>query len=249
MKKVDPEDILYKKASKLDIICKFLFIVNVLISFILFIYEMEFMFTIEIIIALVYLLFKILNDHYFWYEAEKERRKDNISNGFNVEISEEKTEGYYNNKFEPSFKKYVANVFESNYFSREISKRMIIYAAFKCLFVLVIFIIAALSYLSNNIVLAIVQVLFSAEVIEEAISIICYYFKINSLYEKARNELVTVGIVTKNQYVWLFEYCMEYENIKSYYKVRLDTKIYDKLNEELSNNWSKIEKQIKFDAN
>lgn len=246
MKLFDSIDKYYVKSARLNRLMDILFIINIFISIVLTSLENDYLCISEIVIVLVYLICKVIDDHYFWYEAEKERRKDNISNGFNIEISEEKTEGYYNNEFKPSFKKYVVNVFESNYFSREISKRMIFRASLKCIFALMIFTFCALSSLSNNVLLVIVQVLFSAEITEDAISIICYYFKISSLYEKARNELITVGIISKNQYVWLLEYCMEYENIKSYYKVRLNSKIYNSLNENLSNNWDEIKKQIKF---
>lgn len=38
----------------------------------------------------------------------------------------------------------------------------------------------------------------------------------------------------------------EYESIKAHYKVRLSSKIYHQMNESLSEEWSEIERNIKF---
>lgn len=96
---------------------------------------------------------------------------------------------------------------------------------------------------SDGILLLIVQTLFSSSVILETIQLIAYCIRINELYNQVYQHFFTDRNSNKNAY-WIQWYVVEYESIKSYYKVRLDSKLFNKYNDSLGNNWKEIEKNI-----
>ena len=58
-------------------------------------------------------LLSFIDDCWFWYEAESTHRAGGIENAFGIEITNLNTEEYYNNRQQPSIKKYQLNTFEN----------------------------------------------------------------------------------------------------------------------------------------
>lgn len=98
---------------------------------------------------------------------------------------------------------------------------------------------------NDDILLVIAQTVFSAVVIEDAIRLIIFTQRIKTLYEEAYCELITIGISTTAQRVWLKYFCVEYESIKAHYRIRLSEPLFNKLNPQLSETWEKLSSQIK----
>lgn len=99
---------------------------------------------------------------------------------------------------------------------------------------------------NDDILLVIAQTVFSAVVIEDAIRLIIFTQRIKTLYEEGYHELITVGISTTAQRVWLKFFCVEYESIKAHYRIRLSESLFNKLNPQLSETWEKLSSQIKI---
>lgn len=76
---------------------------------------------VQIVVALLYFVSNTIDDGCFWYEAEKQRRKNGIQNGLGMRLSEYETEEYYNNDLPHSLERYGMNILESNYFSKIIA--------------------------------------------------------------------------------------------------------------------------------
>lgn len=247
MIKIDEINTLYKKSNTLEIINKILFISNIFCSLLAILptgklKEMFILF--QIIIALLYVITKNIDDGLFWYNAESARRKDSIQTAFNITLTTYKTEGYYNNEFEPSIIKYAVNTFESNYFSNFLSGKMLLSSSLKSIVAIIILIITGWAHNSSEILLIILQSLFSVYVIEDTFILIFYKFRMQKLFDDAFSSLITIGINNKKQEIWLLAYILEYESIKAHYKVRINNKIFNLYNDELSKKWNELQSKI-----
>lgn len=195
--------------------------------------------TIQIVVALLYFISNTIDDGCFWYEAEKQRRKNGIQNGLGTRLSEYETEGYYNNDLPPSLEKYGMNILESNYFSKIISGKMMIKTGLCAIAAVVALIIACIFMKNVNILLIIAQTAFSSYVLVDFAMLVLYKIRMEDVYNDAYNILI-LGNQTRNHQAWLVSYIVEYEAIKAHYKVRLDEKIFNKVNADLSVKWQNI---------
>lgn len=51
----------------------------------------------QIGISIILISIKIIDNNFFWFDAESSRRKSTIKDGFNLNIQQEETVDYYNN--------------------------------------------------------------------------------------------------------------------------------------------------------
>ena len=195
--------------------------------------------TIQIVVALLYFISNTIDNGYFWYEAEKQRRKNGIQNGFGARLSEYETEGYYNNELPPSLEKYGMNILESNYFSKIISGKMMIKTGLCAVVAVVALMIACIYMEDRNLLLIIAQTTFSSYVLVDFVMLMIYKIRMEALFNEAYNILI-LGNQTRDHRAWIVSYIVEYEAIKAHYKVRLEKKIFDKINAEVSANWQNI---------
>ena len=121
---------------------------------------------------------------------------------------------------------------------------MLIKSALKALVSVVVLFATGWLVSNGDILLIISQAVFSAYVVENTVLLTMYKAKMDNLYDEAYSSFVTVGIKNKKQKVWLLSYAVEYEAIKAHYKVRLDSAIFNKYNDELSKKWDRLQKKI-----
>lgn len=249
MSKKDDINKLYDKSAFINRINGILFFVNVVLSLILLsnVEELNKAITIlQIVLSVVFAILLLINECWLWYDAESARRKGNIQNGFNINLQQLHTEGYYNNSISPSLLKYAVNTFESNFFSKEIAIRMLPKKIITCLISMIAFIIS-LRYVENNELLLIIsQIIFSSYFIFDTIILISYTIRIKHWYEKAYDQLITNGIKYRDQLKWLLYYIVEYECVKAYFKVNLDSNLFKKYNNALSEEWNNIKKEVSY---
>lgn len=74
----------------------------------------------------MYVVLEILDDNFFWYNAERVRRQTDIENGFEIDITEYETNEYYNNNLPNNITKFSVNAFESIMFSKATVGRMLL---------------------------------------------------------------------------------------------------------------------------
>ena len=94
----------------------------------------------------------------------------------------------------------------------------------------------------------VIQSIFSVSIIIETIYLITFLCRIDKLYDAMYSILVTMGN-TENQAtqnILLLFYVLEYETIKAHYKIHLDSKIFNKINDKLSEEWLAICKKIRL---
>lgn len=238
----------YKKTNVVGIIINALFYLNLFLSLLILIFDKLTIYILPVLIvcSLLTPLLSLLDDCWLWYEAEATRRASCIENAFGIDITNLNVEGYYNNEQQPSLKKYELNTFENIFFSKSISEKMLIPAGIKSTIIFIVFILICIKMKNENIILLIAQTAFSANYICGFVSLWVYRIRLNNLFEMFYKTFVTVGIKGKNTNILLLNYIVEYEAIKAHYKIRLSSKIFEKNNEYLTNEWKEIEKKCKI---
>ncbi len=247
MSKRDDINILYESSGIITKITNILFYLNISAATISLISSniiKDVLNIIQISFSGLFVVLSIINDCCLWYDAESARRKNNIQNAFNIKFQELTTIGYYNNRISPSLLKYAVNTFESNYFSKIIAQKTMPKEIAKIILSLFVLLISIRYIANGDLLLIISQIVFSSYFILNAIMLLVYTIKLSHWYDKAYENFITFGIKNKSQLIWLMYYIVEYECIKAYFKIKLDSKIFRKLNPSLSKEWDKIQKSI-----
>jgi len=201
----------------------------------------------QVILALAYVVLTVIDNCSLWYEAEIGRIKDNIANAFSANLTEERTEGYYNNNQAPSIKKYAVNTYESAFYSREEAKAMRPCAIIKiAVAVGVVLLLTLLRTVDITWVLWAAQALFSSVVVIDCIQLIVFSYKMNSVCKQFYTQLITESrTATAEHEAILISCAVEYETTKMYFKVRLSQKVFKKLKSKLEGEWARLLSQIK----
>lgn len=246
MSRRDDVSIKYEKSNKLSNMCNYVFIIIFLCAILSCFFDgciLTALIWIQIVLTFISVFLQVIDDSYFWFSAEETRRKSTISNAYGVNNQPEITDGYYNNNLAPSLFKHSVNVFESNYFSYEISSKMITLSIVKMILSFSVIIVSIRFINDDELLLTIAGTLFSSSCIADTIKLIIYNNKMKKLYDDAYRFFITDNSDSSN-ISWIQTYIIEYECVKAYFKVRLDSKIFDKMNSKLSQNWKDINKNI-----
>ena len=127
------------------------------------------------------------------------------------------------------------------------SGKMITPYIFKRILIVAILVFAMVRTSNLNFILAGVQGIFSASIIEDSIALVLYHKEMVSLYESQYDFFIMkneqLGINSAEEAI-LIRNIVRYEVVKAYYKVQLDSKIYKKYRDSMNDNWTKIEKAI-----
>lgn len=243
----DDVQALYNKHNKLTFGANILFALNVAALILLAILpstQAGILTLASIILTVLYIACVIVNEIFVGNAAEAERRKTFIKDSFNINITSKKTVKYYNNIEQPSIIRMGLNCYESIFFTHKILKQMLPARAIRLLLLVVPYIVVVF-ILGNNteLVLCVTQTLFSAEVIISFIKLCYYYIKVGEIQEKLRGIFI-ITPTSHNREPLLVAVTMEYECVKSYCKVALSSRIFNKNNEKWSHEWDKLLREI-----
>lgn len=242
MSRRDDVMVLYRPSEILDKIEKVLFGLDIVAALVALVSNetiSSIAIVVQIVVALLYFVSNTIDDGCFWYEAEKQRRKNGIQNGLGMRLSEYDTEEYYNNNLPHSLERYGMNILESNYFSKIIAGKMLLKVGAYALGAVVALVIACRFVSDENVLLLIAQTAFSSYVLVNFVMLVLYKIRLEALYSEAYNVLI-LGNQTHSHQAWLISYVVEYEAIKAHYKIRLEQKIFNKMNRELSAKWQDV---------
>jgi len=251
MSKRDDVNALYQKSLRIEKWCKLLFWANALLALSACFFTdkiLEYLVVAQIVVAFIYVIAKLVDDGVFWYNAERAGRNNNIETAFGISLSEYKRDGYYNNELAPSIVKYAVNTFESNYFTCCVAKKMITNSSVKTLIAVTVLLVTLFLVGNREVLLVMSQAVFSVYVIEETVMMIIYATRMKKLFDEALSMLITVGISNERQEIWLLSYVVEYEAVKAHYKIRLDSRLFEKMNNELSIKWTDLYDNIRVNV-
>lgn len=249
MSKRDDVQKYYKWSSIIQKIVSFSFIINTIATSISLVISDDFLLIcviVQIIATFINIFLGWLDDNVILPNAERTRRKVNIDNSFDINTTVDMTDGYYNNKLNPSVEKLILNNFESIYFTMNIAKKMIFKEVIKALISVIILFIAFNVFAGSEMLLLIFQVVFSGTYILGLASLLIYISQINGLYENFYQCLITESYYSDKTIIRLLGLSAEYEIIKGSHKIKLSSKIFDQLNPVLSSQWDSLQRESLF---
>lgn len=233
---------LYNKCNNISSIANWLFIINIIISFILiFDFKYKYIFVIfSLILTIVYVVLSNINEIYFCNQAENERRRSLLKESFDINVTLSETNKYYNNHEQPSIEKLGLNCYESVFFTKNIVDKMILPSIIKISACLIIYLILMIKLENLDILLVITQTLFSTEILVSFIKLCYYKFQIDKIYKKFQDIFFILGSNNEKSEVLILDATMDYECLKSYCKIAISSRIFNNNNKNWSSDWDKL---------
>lgn len=256
-KKVDDISQYYVPVKRFENIGKILFWINAILSFTLpysvsvigedktNILKIAFL-----ILVLGYFFVIQIKTLYLFPKAESMRRKQLLSNSFGVPLSLDKTSSYYNNSFPPSVERLGANTMENALFSREIIKKMLVNKRILTFgYFLIWLLVFAIRHNNYESLISITQVVFSVEIIAEWGRLEILRIRCGDIYEDLYQHFYNKPESSEKAIATLLDAFVAYESAKSEGGIQLSTKIYNQLNDSLSEEWDTIRQKLNMDDN
>lgn len=204
--------------------------------------------TLSILALILIFLFDIFIE-YYREKGELNRRKDFIDNSFGTKLSINSSILYYDNEeICDGLYKALVNVFENSFFSLKITNKMKNQALCKNIIMLVLVVICAFYGFSNSsLALPILQLFLSKYFIEDILTLFKYNSKVEYIFQDIvrlfSNGLSKRTLTTNLTQATVIHILIEYEANIANSKLFLDTKIFNKLNSSLTNEWIKIKEK------
>lgn len=187
-------------------------------------------------LAVSYFLSDIISN-YLFQKAEAKRRDDFFDNSLNTSHSEENSNEYFtNDNITPSIKKMGVNCFENSFFTKSVSAKMLKPMIINSIVVFLLFLILAIT--NNHLFVTALQIALPYTIIQQTIRLFVFHNRIENICKRFRQIFTTHNkkTITKS----ILHNVSSYETTLSWACIKLDSKLFDKMNDELSENWNKI---------
>ncbi|MGH0631919.1 hypothetical protein [Bacillus pacificus] len=179
---------------------------------------------------------------------EDKRRKHLLSNSFGIPLDNETTNKYYNNDINPSIIKLGINVMENALFAKNVTDKM----AKKERIIIFLYLISWLLCLllrNNNLefISIVSQTLFASTILSSWLKLEVLRYQTQTIYDELYRLFLTTGIKNSNkQMPYILDAFVKYEAAKAYSGVKQSTKIFKKINHEVSLEWEQVKQQLKI---
>lgn len=179
---------------------------------------------------------------YLFPRAEDKRRQELLSNSFGVSLTHEETVGYYNNDQTHPVKRLAASVMESAFFTREISRKMLMAERSRTIGYIVIYLVGALIRSTDLELLAVsAQALFGGEIIARWFRMEWLRMRSEQAFDNFNRLFTTKPSFTKSavqsQALEMYTF---YETTKSTAAILLSSKLFHEHNPRLTGEWEQI---------
>lgn len=247
----DSLDKYYFKINQLDKLNTILFWINALLSIaVFFLGNYLILKEILLIIFIITTISYFLSDNYLSIflipNVEEKRRLHLLTNSFNVPLDNEKTNKYYNNNLKPSLLKLGANVLENSLFAKRVTQEMAKIERIKiasCIFVWLIALLIRTTDLELISIFA--QTLFASTIIPAWLKLEVLSIKNNEIY-KCLYDIFLFHSKNDEKKITarLLDCFIKYESAKAYSGVKQSSKIFQRINPEVTEEWEQIKRNL-----
>lgn len=250
--RVDTIDRYFLPVKSLEKVSTFLFWINVLLSICIVFLEDYPAFKAWvngafIVVTLSYTAVTLALGLWVLPKAQMHRSTHLIVDALGVALDNEVTNQYYNNPQRPSVTRLGMNVFENSLFSWRISERMLIIERTKILIYIIAWLLLVLPRTTSlDLIAAGAQALFASALLSDYLRLEIARIQFHSVYKDSwhlflngipdTNNATTTGVI--------LNLAMRYECIKSSMTVSLDSKIFTKINDEVTREWEQIKSRL-----
>jgi len=253
--RVDSLDRHYKIIDKFNTTTSSLFWVNAVLSIAVFFVAdnltvknmLLFVFTIT---TLAYFVIDNYLSIFIIPKVEDKRRVHLLTNSFNVPLDNERTNKYYNNELDPSLLKLGANLFENSLFAQRVTQEMAKRERIKVVLFVVVFIVALMFRTTEMELISILaQTLFASTLIPAYLRLEVLNYKNKAIFDCLHDIFLFHNQPNENDErlsAKLLDCFVKYESAKAYSGVKQDTKIFHKINPEVTREWEEIKHNLKI---
>ena len=253
MKRIDELNKYYKPIGIIDKCAKILFWICSIISILIFSLKGDTSNWLQqssdigfIISVLTYSILSNYNSFFLIPSVEKIRRKQLISDALKVPLTPEITKNYYNNELFPSITRLGVCVLENTYFAKKVCKEMLKFERIRVFIYFILwFIVVCIRQVDTGLLIILTQILFSGEVIFYwlRLELLCHKNEVihESLYNHFLSYKTTIDDVKTAKILDCF---VSYECAKSNASIKQSSKIFDKINPQLSSEWESIKEKL-----
>lgn len=199
------------------------------------------------VIAIIFLSVLEAVSQDFKLRAENVRRKDFIDNSFGTNFVHDSSDEYYDNDgMKKGMKKAMINLFENSFFSFNVSKEMFRKSIAKNLFfILVIILMAGYGLSRNQFAIPILQLFLSKYFLLDIISTYKFMHKVEDSFNsmKTITEETENNIMLSKSEIKFLIALVNYEVLIAESNVKLDSKVFNQLNDDLTEEWNIIKKK------
>lgn len=181
---------------------------------------------------------------YLTPRAEDKRRQDFFTSACGVNLTHDKTDGYYNNDFTEPIKRMAAQVLENSHFSKAIALRMARTERAKVLIYGIIWLVCVLNRQTDlGIVVAASQAVFSEQLISKWLRLEWLRIRFEKTYDDMYRLFQAKPAAPKFNAMTLESLGM-YETAKANGAVTLSSTLFHRLNTDLSSEWEQIKRGL-----
>lgn len=203
--------------------------------------------TFYILLVLVHFATSLILGMYLIPLAEKKRRKQLISNALGTPLVQEKTELYYNNDFPPSILRLGANIMENCLFSREVATQMLIPIRWIVgIYTLAWVMLFTLRQSNLDILLWVTQLVFSSAIIMRWLQLELLRHRHDLNFESLYNHYLNGQQGNAKSTAIILDAFANYESTKSSAGIMLSSKVFHKINSELTLKWQQLRGELKM---
>lgn len=181
---------------------------------------------------------------YFYQKAHEDKIKDLIDKSLSSKLCDENSENYYtNDEIKDGLPKLGINNFESVFFTKNIVGKMIKSKILPFTVLIIIYLIS-IFVVEKNILVILFQLSLPLQLIKEFIYLCLSYSSLKSIYESYKKVYSSVKKIDRIPYI--MQNIILYEKLLSNYNILTSTRIYDKINDALSEEWNKNKQKYKI---
>lgn len=197
-----------------------------------------------------YAILTFISD-YIFYNASLQRREDFIDNSFGTSIAEDRSSGYYtNDEITAGIYKMAVNGFENSLFTYNITNKMTSALWSKnIIFSILILTFAIFGY--NNAFILLIELTLPILLLQQAIKHTLFVYRIKRVFENYRRMFNNLKNESNPKFKRpeIILNILDYETTITYGAILLDSKIYKKLNPELSSKWDLMKLEYDIESN
>ena len=176
--------------------------------------------------------------NYLFQIVETKRRNDFFDNSLQTRLSEENSKGYFSNdNIAPGIKKMGVNCFENVYFSKSVTKKMLKPMLLKLVLVMILFLCAAF-FTNHYILIFLLQLVLPFTIVQQSVRVFIYNNRLEAIFNKFQHIFSSTSDGHQTQLI--IHNMTSYESNQAWACIKLDSKLFDEMNNELSIKWEEI---------
>ena len=200
--------------------------------------------------VILHLVLSLYNRFHLVPEAEAKRRKQLLSDSFDIPLAPEHTQAYYNNPLAPSIQKLGANVLENSFFAKSVCGKMAARERINVLIYFTVWLLAVFwSDMPFGLLIVVTQTVFSGEIIAKLVSLEVLRHRNEDLFEELYLEFLhKVDFQSPTGTACILDAFATYEAAKAAAALKQSTKIFNELNPRLTREWAEICDRLTMNA-